>query len=128
MIITGVSVDEARTIVAKVSAEQYNGNLAADISDKSGPRTVRANVKMRTLDSYAHGSRTSASGRHGRYASWQAFRDVLTAVFDHNPQAVVRTSLITYRGRDHFLSAYPSTYYTNVGSLMGPAYFGSLSV
>lgn len=129
MIISGLNAAAVESIVRSVSARKYGGNVVVEnITDKSSNRTPRCSVKIGTLDSHAHGSRTSASGRHGRWASWQAFRDILTEIFDQAPTATVRTSLAVYKGRDGFEAAYPGTYWTNVGSLYEPEYMGSLSV
>lgn len=121
-----LSASDISSIVSRVSADEYAGNVVIESLSRVNGRTTR--VKIGTLDSYAHGSRTSASGRHGRWASWQAFRDILTAVFDADPAAVVRTGIAVYRGRDGFRDTFPGTYYHNVGSMMAPANMGSLAV
>ena len=129
MIVSGLSAAAVESIVRSVSAHEYGGNVVVEsIADKSSSRTPRCSVKIGTLDSRAHGSRTTASGRHGRYASWQAFRDILAAIFDQNPAATVRTGIATYKGRDGFEQTFPGTYYRNAGSLYSPAFFGDLSV
>lgn len=110
-------------LAERVSEEQYDGNLTVE-SEPTRGRTVR--VKLGTADSYAHGSRRSWSGRHGRWACWHAFRDVLTAIFNADPDATVRTSMTTYRGARGFLANYPGTADQNVGSLMQPAYMPEL--
>ena len=54
-------------------------------------------------------ARRSASGRRTIAADWETHRIFLAALFDAWPEAVVRTSLATYRGRDDFMCKHPET-------------------
>jgi hypothetical protein len=77
-------------------------------------------ARLDVRDSHGPGARTSASGRHGPYACWHAYRDVLGACFWVNPEAVIRTARAVYRGRDGFTRDYPATGRVNVGSQVQP--------
>lgn len=77
-------------------------------------------------DSKGQQARRSASGRHGPYACWHAYRDALRAVFKVYPHAVVTTSLARYNGSDGFESVYPETANKNVGSMVNPAFMSEL--
>ena len=77
-------------------------------------------------DSRGSQARRSASGRHGPYACWHAYRDALRAVFKVYPHAVVTTALARYNGSDGFESVYPETANKNVGSMVNPAYMTEL--
>jgi hypothetical protein len=76
--------------------------------------------RLYVANSRGPGARTASSGRHGPYACWHAYRDVLQALFDAYPDARVRTSLANYIGRDGFERDYPATGWRNVGSQMEP--------
>ena len=130
LIRSSLSTDQISTLVRRTSDDIYGGNVVVEsISTERVSRNgITVRVKIGTLNSRAHGSRTSASGRHGRWASWHAFRDILIAVFDADPKAVVHTGIATYRGRDGFEATFPATAHRNVGSLYSPATFASLSV
>lgn len=93
------------------------GNLVPSITWSKG-RRVRFTIETR--DAWKHGSRTSASGRHMRKASWEAHRDVMTALFDADHDATIKTAFATYRGRKDFHDTFESTGNTNVGSKAAP--------
>ena len=102
------------------------GNLVAGITWCTG-RRVR--FVLNTRDAWALGSRTAASGRHMRKASWEAHRDVMVALFDVDPNAVIKTALATYRGRKHFYDTFERTAGANFGgSLMNPCSIRSCSI
>lgn len=108
-----------------VGYRHYGGNVYAVITWARGSR-VR--FTLETKDAWARGSRTAASGRHMRKASWEAHRDVLQALFDLDPDATIRTALATYRGREDFKRQFPTTAHKNVGSVMQPVTFRSTTV
>lgn len=125
MLVTGLPLDKFREITDRVSAEKYSGNVVVhhDAHPLSGNR-FRGRLWVQS--SRGPGARRSWSGRRMPAACWHAYRDVLMAVFDEYPNARVQTGMATYRGRDGFMSAYPGTAYTNVGSMMQPAYMPDL--
>lgn len=113
-------------IVDRVSVDQYRltwehdspiGNLVAAITWVKG-RRVR--FTLETRDAWKHGSRTSASGRHMRKASWEAHRDVMRQIFVYDSQATIKTAFATYRGAKDFEASFPATAHHNVGSIMQP--------
>lgn len=120
MNISGLSLDQFRVVVEDTS-RRYGGNLAvhADASDHSA-RKPRCTARVTVRDSYGPGARTSWSGRHGRYACWHAYRDVLLSLFRRYPDAIVRTGLAVYRGQEGFLRDYPATGHVNIGSQVQP--------
>ena len=109
--------DVVQDITALVSADIYNGNVYAA---QTWARGSRVRFTLKTRDSDAFGSRRSWSGRRMKKASWEAFRDVLRAILKAHPDAVIRTSMATYRGLEGFESTYRSTAYKNIGSMMSP--------
>lgn len=123
MIITGISTSELHDVVAKLNAPAlYDGNIVVENCEAKNAKGTRISVKLGTADSKRHGSRTAASGRHGKYLCWHGFRDVLRGCFDINPEARATTMKAVYNGKQGFEDTYPSTAQQNVGSLFQPAY------
>lgn len=129
MNISGVSADQFGDLVCAVSRREYDGNLIpVDVVDLGGVRRPRIRGRIAVRDSYAYGARTSASGRHGKWASWHAYRDVLAELFLLHPRALVVTGIARYDGRQGFEDNFPRTANTNKGSVMVPAPYAFLSV
>ena len=119
MLITGLALGDFERITYQVGAERYAGNLTVhqDAHELTGNR-FRARVVA--CDSHGTGARTSASGRHGPYACWHAYRDVLATLFARDPAARVQTMHAIYCGRDGFAREYPPTALHNLGSVVSP--------
>ena len=135
MIVTGISSQQFREIVQKISDTTYAGNLRAEVGrEYSATRfagrviVVDSGAKMfgQKIKQSAPGARRSHSGRRIAASCWHAYRDVLAAIFDANPDARVYTAMAKYRGRDGFLASYPATAHKNVGSQFEPAYMPEL--
>lgn len=109
-----------------------DGNFRARIV----PTSAREIVNGRDTGELAPGARYSPNPfaenpRRVKAACWHAFRDVLSALFEMAPDAIVRSGLgregaIVYNGKAEFEATYPATRYRNVGSEMYPQQFGSL--
>lgn len=117
-------------IVNKVGMETYAGNLAYRETWAKGRRV---SFTVKTHDSRAHGSRTSWSGRHGKWASWEAHRDVMRALLTVWPTASIRCGLgregsIHYAGLASFEAQYPATGSRNVGSMAQPCTLPELTI
>lgn len=135
MLITGVSLEEFTKLVEQVG-QQYGDNLAVeryaqDLHGVKRPR-IRARVVAKHSgygthgDNCAPGARRSWAGRRMAVACWHAHRDVLTRLFETHPDAVVITAMARYVGKAGFENSYPGTAYTNIGSMMNPAYMPEL--
>ena len=61
-------------------------------------------------------------------ASWEAHRDFLRCLFELDPQAVVKTRMARYVGRDDFYSKFPRTAFLNEGSYMNPVTMPDLTI
>jgi len=110
------------SITERVSREQYAGNVKVDQFARELPtRAGGFRGRIAVTDSRGAGARRSSSGRRGPYACWHVFRDVFFAIFEAHPDAVIRTGLAVYRGRENFLDTYPGTARRNVGSAVAPA-------
>lgn len=124
MELIGITIDQFETAVHTVSA-RYGGNLIVHRDAKAiSGRSSRGRVVVRA--SGGEGARRSWSGRRGPWACWHAYRDVLSELFDVNPEARIRTSLTTYDGARGFQLNYPATAYKNIGSMVSPAYMPEL--
>lgn len=104
-------------IVEATLAAKYNRNVYVSVTWAKG-RRVR--FTLETRDARANGSRTSASGRHMRKASWEAHWDAIEALLTADRDATVLTALVTYRGRADFYTKAPATAFKNVGSIAHP--------
>lgn len=125
MQLTGITLEQFHSVVETISIAAYDGNLAVSDDAKAiSGNSCRARVV--TVSSRGTGARRSWSGRHGKWACWHAYRDVMLALFEVNPNARIRTSLANYRGRAGFMAEYPETAYKNIGSMVSPAYMPEL--
>jgi hypothetical protein len=107
--------------------ERYGWNLTLDIETvKTTSRSTTYRVKIGTRESRGHGTRTTASGRHGPWACWHVFRDVFAEWFDGDPDMTIRTGVTTYQGREEFRAIYPATYYTRYFTGSGRRHIGVL--
>ena len=129
----GATQEDLATIVERVSAEQYGGNIRVGEGmqgrwSTQGSRVKRVLFGLRVNSSQGPGHRRSAGGlsqsKRMVAACWHAHRDVMAAIFDAFPDARLKTSLADYRGAGDFREAFPETYYSNIGSMMFPCYMG----
>lgn len=127
MEINGLSLEQFRQCADATGLWYYSENVIvhSDGHDRPSSKdgTPRCTARLAVRDSRGPGSRTSWKGRHGPYACWHAYRDVLSEVFRRYPDAVIRSGTswrVTYRGREGFLATYPDTAYRNVGSEVSP--------
>lgn len=132
MKITGLTLRQFQACTSFISHERYHGNVIMhpDAHDRPAQRS-RETGRLRNLcvarltvrDSHGVGSRLTASGRHGPYACWHAYRDVLREVFRQFPDAIVISGnhwQVTYRGQAGFEELYPATGRRNIGSPAAP--------
>jgi hypothetical protein len=127
MDITGLTLNQFCAVTNYVSETRYGGNVVVhqDAHERPDSKdgTPRCTARLAVLVSRGPGSRASWTGRHGPYACWHAYRDVLAEVFRRYPNAVIRAGMawrVTYRGMEGFLATYPETANRNVGSQMEP--------
>lgn len=127
MDITGLTLEQFRQCANQVSYDAYGCNVIVhgDAHNRTASKdgTPHCTARLAVRDSRGLGSRTSWTGRHGPYACWHAYRDVLEKVFTRYPNAVIRAGSswrVTYRGMDGFRATYPETGNRNVGSQLEP--------
>jgi hypothetical protein len=83
---------------------------------------------LRVKDSSGPGARLSAHGRKTINASWEVHRDFMWALFDVNPNGVIKTQMARYEGRDDFIDKHKATRNTPQGSRANPVAFGDLTL
>lgn len=123
-----LGLGNVQDITRTVSEARYGGNVTLERHAHTVRRTRNGEtVAFRTIvrDSRRAGARRSAEGRRMPVACWHATRDVLAALFDADPDAVVTTALARYDGRDGFHRTFPGTD-RNVGSMIHPALMSEL--
>lgn len=123
----GVNYSEVRDIIETVGDIFYGGNVIVhpDAYDYRGNgHSFRGRITV--ADSRGPGSRTTWTGRHGPYACWHAYRDVMAMVLSFAPDATIATAMARYRGLQGFKDLYPGTANRNIGSLAAPAYMPDL--
>jgi hypothetical protein len=125
MLFGGITITQVEECIERVNP-RYNGNLAGEwqVSPSARPSALnRAGTRWRgriiVRDSYGLGARRSASGRHGRWACWHVFRDVIADILRAYPEAKITTGLATYTAAN-WEATYPDTAYGNHGSRMSP--------
>ena len=64
--------------------------------------------------------RISNTGRRVNAVCWHGHRDFLLWLFELCPDATLKTSLATYRGKEDFLKKFESTGWNNCGSMAMP--------
>lgn len=103
------------------SFRNYEGNLRLDnVRDQSNSRSVYTSFKLSVDDGYGVGARTSASGRHGPYACWHAFRDVIALGYiRYGYEHKWYTSRLgaAYEDWYDFLAKFPETGEQNIGNM-----------
>lgn len=132
MQITGITPDQF-VLATMQTALKYGDNLRAEIGSRQSPTRFRARVVTvqsgaATLPAgiSAPGARKSWSGRRLNAACWHAYRDVMIAIFEANPDARIYTAMAKYKGIDGFNANYPQTADQNIGSMASPAYMPEL--
>lgn len=128
MQITGISFENFRdNVVIPLNATKFKDNKI-QISNVRIHSDNRFSVKIDMSDSRAPGSRRSSSGRHGKYASWWTFYDIMAGIFNLNENSRIQAGSTVYRGYSDFND---QTYHgpqDNIGSLFQPAYHEEVSI
>lgn len=121
MEIKGLTGDEFRAVVERVSAADYAGNISlVDAPRALNMRGDRFRARIRASRSALQGARRTWTGRRSVAACWHAHRDVLALMFAEHPHAVVRTTFAVYRGAEGFRDNFPGTGRRNIGSAYTP--------
>ena len=89
------------------------------------PNQITFTLRVRDSKKAGHrvGFHLTSKGNRRRLvaACWHVHRDVMMAIFDVNPNARIKTSMMYYKGKEHFYEVYEETGMKNVGSHMYPA-------
>lgn len=128
MQVTGISFEDFKTKVIDVlNSTKFEDNniIASNVRIHSNNRF---SVKIDMSDSRKPGSRRSASGRHGKYASWWTFYDIMAGVYNLNEDARISTGSTVYRGYSDFNRQTMYGPHQNIGSVMYPAYHEDVTI
>lgn len=121
MKVQGITEKQLRYIVESVSNLQYDGGVIFDREpETTGSRVMWIHFTLRTVNGRSQGARRSASGRRLAKACWHAHRDVMQALFDQHPDAILHTALAKYTGAQSFADTFEATGDGNVGSMAQP--------
>lgn len=106
---------------------QLRGGLTVDVKHVRSTRNGHTySVKLGAL-SKSPAARQSHSGRNGPWACWHSVYAYLEKLYGEFPDAVARSTFITYRGVEDFETNAPKTFYQRVGnSYSREEYFGAL--
>lgn len=128
MQITGISFSDFMTkVIEPLNATKFADNKI-QLSNVREHSKNRFSVKIDMSDSRAPGSRRSASGRHGKYASWWTFYDIMAGVFDLNESARISAGTTIYKGYSSFVAQTVYGPQDNIGSMMSPFYHDDASI
>lgn len=120
MRIKGISEQRLRFAVESVSSLQYDGNIVFKREpDKKGNFL---HFTLTVLDSAGPGGRRSHTGRRVAAACWHAHRDIMQAIFQLEPDALLITAFARYEGQYNFRDTFEATGYNNIGSIAQPLY------
>ncbi len=118
MKIKGISIETLTSVVAIISHQEYRGNITFKrLPEKTGNFVF---FTLTVLDSSKPGAKRSATGRRISAACWHAHRDIMLALFEHNPDALLVTAMARYEGLEGFERNYPATGDVNIGSMFEP--------
>ena len=121
MKVKGIDQDQLTRIVRTVSDSQYGGNIVFKREPEQQGNFLLFTLTVRS--SRDKGAKRSNTGRRVAACCWHAHRDVMIALFDANPEALLVTGLARYEGRSGFEALYPATADVNMGSLAQPMYY-----
>lgn len=107
MEVRGATARDVTDAVGYANVVGLYGIEAADVRE-TGKRRITVTCTLRPVLPDAPGVKRWSKGIAG-YACWHAHRDVLDGLFRAHPDLVVRNRVITYRGRENYLSTFPAT-------------------
>lgn len=126
MIFTHVTPDQVHDVTRSISEQLYDGNVVVEWvkNPRMAPNLLntkgtRFRGRIVVFDSRGSGARRSWSGRHGPWACWHVFRDVLEEVIGRYG-ANVTTGRARYTPATWY-DRYPGTGTVNMGSVWQPA-------
>ena len=128
MTIRGLTKKQLVKVAKSVGLEYGWNNHRLETLTKHG-LTCRATLSLNGTKKYQRaGFMRNNDGSRRKIGSvcWHGHRDWMKAIFKINPDAIIISKLARYDGIDDFNSTFPDTYYTDVGSMMKPAYYGEL--
>lgn len=118
MKIKGISESALRFTVESVSNLRYNGNIVFKREPERKGNFLFFTLTVRK--SADKGGRRSNTGRKVAAACWHAHRDIMRAIFENYPEAILVSAFARYEGRVDFERTFPATGANNMGSIANP--------
>ena len=119
MRIKGIEEIQLRAAVAIAGGLYYDKNLTFRREPKRQGGWLHFTLGVKNCRKPgAH--RAAPSGRRTVAACWHAHRDVMRAIFNIAPDAILHTALASYLGSDSFEHEFPATGTANAGSIAQP--------
>lgn len=113
MKIKGITAPQLSTIVS-----QSDSNII--FNRHPGCEGKFLHFTLRVTDSKGPFAKQSATGRRSTSLCWHGHRDVMEAIFDLNPDALLVTAMARYEGRSSFNELFADTGMNNAGSQANP--------
>jgi len=112
-----VTVDQVRAAVDNLN-KVWNDNIVLENVKQVSKNVV--SFKLGTADSKAEGSRTSASGRHGRYACTHVFADIMQELLNEGASFTRLFTGLTVENQRDLDQHVDQAHHKNAGSMMFP--------
>lgn len=108
---TTLPIDRLQRIAYEHGVELHGFTVDRVMSRGISKGKTRMHFLLRPLpgDAGEHTRRISRYGRRLWACTWEAHRDFMAVLFERDPEAVLRTALATYIGRDGFQANFRST-------------------
>lgn len=124
MKVRGISLAECERIAGTMGLRLERPQQISKNTISFGIRRVS---KFSAYQKYGMSRKNDGTPRiAGSAVCWHGHFDFLHALFQHAPDAVVITTLATYRGQQDFLAGCNMTYYCNVGTPYRPQIAGEM--
>lgn len=107
----GQSVNRTRTPIDKVGRAYSFSLRPTEGKDEHGNR------QYQRISASAW-----SSGRRVFAVCWHGHRDFMRAIFEHDPNARIKSYVADYKGRDDFERNFGQTGFHNIGSMMYPMF------
>ncbi|KKM00093.1 hypothetical protein LCGC14_1807910 [marine sediment metagenome] len=124
----GVGVKEIQKAI-EAANHFYGGNIQEKRLDAAKHGAVfTLTVKDSAKPGHRLGHARNGSGQRRRIAAacWHVHRDVLTALFQQNPEARVKSMQADYTSKQNFEESFESSGLHNAGSMADPIFYQDL--
>ena len=128
MLLKGLTIEELNECLNYINQTHYDGNIEYNNYPDWKGKFINFTIKVKDSKGAGHrlGHQKTSSGNRRRLACacWHVHRDLMIEIFRRKPDAVLKSALATYNGKEDFESSFEGTYYRNIGSNFDPMYAG----